>query len=262
MTFFCEKKRFKRIEKSRPQNHFLKEYVAQKLYERLFFHKKTPQHILEISERDVFFQTLCHTIPIHSFDDVLTPDALFKHRLKEKKNSYDACISNLSLHTINDLPGFLSVIHKSLEPDSFFMGSFYAYGSLENVTQSFYRIEEETTHGVAQRFFPLLKPNDCLNLLKRVGFYDCLVDVEDITITYQTLKKALDDLMLMGERNCLARAYPMCRKTWTCFDSFMNQAFSQSALEVTVRVGYFYGVKKSPVHTTRLKANSFNELIS
>ena len=42
-----------------------------------------------------------------------------------KEASYDAIVSSLCLHWVNDLPGCLTSIRKALKPDSVFMGTLF-----------------------------------------------------------------------------------------------------------------------------------------
>lgn len=53
------------------------------------------------------------------------------------KDSLDCVMSNLSLHWVNDLPGCLAQIQKSLKPDGVFIGSMFGGETLYELRQDF-----------------------------------------------------------------------------------------------------------------------------
>ncbi|MBT6884509.1 MAG: methyltransferase domain-containing protein, partial [Rhodospirillaceae bacterium] len=114
---------------------------------------------------------------------------------------FDAVLSNLSLHWVNDLPGALIQIRHALKPDGLFLASVFGGDTLKELRACLYDAEIAIEGGLSPRFSPLIDVRDMGNLLQRAGFALPVVDAEQITVSYDNPLKLMHDLRNMGEAN-------------------------------------------------------------
>ncbi|KAK6455163.1 S-adenosyl-L-methionine-dependent methyltransferase [Scheffersomyces xylosifermentans] len=128
----------------------------------------------------------------------------FNHEVLEKSDQYDAVISNLSLHWINDLPTTLANINRVLKPDGLFMGTLFGGDTLYELRTSLQLAELERKGGMSPRVSPLVHLNDIGSLLNRAGFNMLTIDAEDIVVGgFPDIVSLCDDLQAMGEQNSI-----------------------------------------------------------
>ncbi|PIW25889.1 MAG: SAM-dependent methyltransferase [Rhodospirillales bacterium CG15_BIG_FIL_POST_REV_8_21_14_020_66_15] len=120
--------------------------------------------------------------------------------------AFDAVLSNLSLHWVNDLPGTLLQIRKALRPDGLFLASMLGGSTLAELRNCLAEAEIELTGGLSPRVSPFADVRDLGALLQRAGFALPVVDTDRITVSYDTPMKLLYDLRAMGESNAVAAA--------------------------------------------------------
>ncbi|WP_332689705.1 methyltransferase domain-containing protein [Bosea sp. (in: a-proteobacteria)] len=117
--------------------------------------------------------------------------------------SLDLAASLLALHAVNDLPGALLQIRRSLRPDGLFIGCLLAGQSLTELRQALLAAEVETSGGASPRVAPFADLRDLGSLLQRAGFALPVVDSEVVTVRYGDLFGLLRDLRAMGWANAL-----------------------------------------------------------
>lgn len=117
--------------------------------------------------------------------------------------SLDLSASLLALHAVNDLPGTLLQIRRSLRPDGLFIGCLLAGQSLTELRQSLLAAEVEVSGGASPRVAPFADLRDLGSLLQRAGFALPVVDSELVTVRYGDLFGLLRDLRAMGWANAL-----------------------------------------------------------
>lgn len=120
------------------------------------------------------------------------------------ENSVDMVISLLDLHTVNDLPGYLIQIRKSLKPDGFFIASFFGGETLFELRQVLMEAELQLTGGASPRVYPFADKQQIGGLLQRAGFALPVVDSEIIRVSYENIFKLMQDVRNMGESNIIA----------------------------------------------------------
>lgn len=134
----------------------------------------------------------------------VTDEEHFDHPLLQQSDQYDAVISNLSLHWINDLPQALKNINRVLKPDGLFMGTIFGGDTLYELRTSLQLAELERRGGMSPRVSPLVHLNDIGGLLNKAGFSMLTIDTEDIVVGgYPDLVSLCADLQDMGEQNSL-----------------------------------------------------------
>ena len=122
--------------------------------------------------------------------------------------TFDAVLSNLSLHWVNDLPGALLQIRQALKTDGLFLASMLGGGTLTELRDCLTEAEVSITGGLSPRVSPFADVRDLGALLQRAGFALPVVDADVVTVSYENPMKLLYDLRGMGESNAVAEAKP------------------------------------------------------
>ncbi|CAG8474286.1 14115_t:CDS:10 [Cetraspora pellucida] len=128
------------------------------------------------------------------------------------ENSVEAVISNLSLHWVNDLPGTMIQIQRSLKPDGLFLASMFSGDTLFELRTSLQLAELEREQGVSPRVSPMIDIRDVGSLLARAGFTLTTIDVDDIIVNYPTMFELIKDLKAMGESNAVLARRPFLKR--------------------------------------------------
>lgn len=116
-----------------------------------------------------------------------------------REAAFDLVVSALSLHWINDLPGALIQIRRTLKPDGLFMGALLGGRTLSELRKSLLTAETELRGGAARRVSPFLDVIDGAGLLQRAGFAMPVTDSHRLTVRYADPLRLLYDLRGMGE---------------------------------------------------------------
>lgn len=121
-----------------------------------------------------------------------------------KPESFDLIVSALALQNVNDLPGTLIQIRRSLRPDGLFLGAILGGRSLDELRSALAIAEAEITGGISPRVAPFADVRDMGGLLQRAGFALPVTDIEPLTVRYANLFGLAADLRAMGATNALA----------------------------------------------------------
>ena len=132
--------------------------------------------------------------------EVLANEELLPYAAK----TFDAVLSAMSLHWINDLPSLLAQVNYILKPDSPFLAAMLGGDSLFELRTSLQLAEMERRGGVSPRVSPLADVRDVGGLLQKAGFKMLTVDVDDIVVEYPTMFALMKDLQAMGEGNAIS----------------------------------------------------------
>ncbi|PCI56093.1 MAG: SAM-dependent methyltransferase [Alphaproteobacteria bacterium] len=117
--------------------------------------------------------------------------------------SMDLILSNLNLHTVNDLPGALLQIRNSLKDDGLFMASIFGGETLHELRKAMADIELSMFGGISPRVAPFADKPQMGDLLQRAKLNLPIIDSEIITVTYDSVFKLLHDIRGMGESNAI-----------------------------------------------------------
>jgi SAM-dependent methyltransferase len=118
-----------------------------------------------------------------------------------RDGSLDLVVSALSLQFVNDLPGTLIQIRRSLKPDGLLLAALAGGDTLTELRQSFALAEIETKGGISPRVIPFLDVREAGALLQRAGFALPVADVERLTVRYASPIALMQDLRAMGATN-------------------------------------------------------------
>ena len=134
--------------------------------------------------------------------------------------SQDAILAASGLHVLNDLPGSLVQIRRSLRPDGLFLGAMLGGESLIELRQAMMDAELEIEGGVSPRVAPSVEIRDLGGLLQRAGFALPVVDTDRLTVTYNDVFALFADLRGMAETNVLV----VRRRTFSRRQTFARMA--------------------------------------
>lgn len=126
----------------------------------------------------------------------------------------DLVVSGLALHWINDLPGTLIQIRRSLRPDGLFLAAMVGGDTLTELRQSFAQAEAELSGGISPRVAPFVDVRDLGALLQRAGFKLPVTDVDRLTFRFGSIFGLFRDLRMIAATNVLSERLrkPLTRK--------------------------------------------------
>jgi NADH dehydrogenase [ubiquinone] 1 alpha subcomplex assembly factor 5 len=118
-------------------------------------------------------------------------------------SSFDLVVACLSLHWVNDLPGALLQIRRTMRRGGLFLASVPVLGTLEELRSALTEAEAMLTGGSAPRVSPFPALGDCAGLMQRAGFLLPVADLETVQLSYAEGIGLLRDLRAAGETNAL-----------------------------------------------------------
>ena len=134
--------------------------------------------------------------------------------------SFDAVVSALSLHWVNDLPGALVQARQCLKPDGLFLGAMLGGETLHELRAVLTEAESDVLGGAGPRVSPFAELQDAAGLMQRAGFALPVVDSDLLTVTYENAFLLMRELRGMGEGNAVAAR----RKSLTPKSVFLRAA--------------------------------------
>jgi NADH dehydrogenase [ubiquinone] 1 alpha subcomplex assembly factor 5 len=140
---------------------------------------------------------------------------------------FDAAVSLMVLHWVNDLPGTLVQLRDALAEDGLLLLALPGGETLFELRQSLLQAELECEGGGSLRVSPFTDVRDAGGLLQRAGFALPVVDVDRITVTYADPLRLMRELGRMGEGNALVRRRPgpLHRRTLVRACEFYREQF-------------------------------------
>ncbi len=119
--------------------------------------------------------------------------------------SVNLCVSLLSLHHVNDLPGTLVQIRQMLQPDGLFIGCLFSGRTLQELRVALATAEAELIGGTSPHVVPFADLRDLGSLLQRAGFALPVSDSDLVTVRYDSLFGLMKDLRAMGMTNAMTQ---------------------------------------------------------
>ena len=127
-----------------------------------------------------------------------------EERLPFRDASLDLVVSGLALQFVNDLPGALVQIRRTLKPDGLFLAALVGGDTLSELRQAFAAAEAEVEGGASPRVAPFADVRTMGALLQRAGFALPVTDVDRVVARYDSPLRLMHDLRRMGATNVLA----------------------------------------------------------
>ncbi len=132
------------------------------------------------------------------------PVAIDAEALPFGAQKFDLIVAHLSLHWVNDLPGALLQLRRSLRPGGLFLASMPSLGTLAELRSALLEAEAMLRGGASPRVSPYPDLRDCAGLLQRAGFALPVADVEEIEFLYANPLTLLHELRAAGETNAVS----------------------------------------------------------
>lgn len=128
-------------------------------------------------------------------------------RLPFADAAFDLVVSVGALDTVNDLPGALTLIRRTLRPDGLFLAAFLGGGSLPRLRGALRAAEDAEGLAASPRLHPQIDIRAAGDLLGRAGLALAVADGETVNARYGSLARLVADLRAMAATNLLtARA--------------------------------------------------------
>lgn len=261
------------------QSDYLKDEVANRVIDRLLFLKREFKHVVDLGggnghiARSIIAQQDTATLKSRirhltvtdlalslaerdGIDDYqglnVTRQAVDEESLPFGEQSIDAIVSNLALHWVNDLPGALIQIRRSLVPDGPFLGTMFGGDTLFELRTSLQLAENERHGGLGLRVSPMTDVKDVGSLLNRAGFKLTTIDVDDIVVDYPDIFALMTDLQQMGESNAiLARSGgPISRDTLMAAQAIYQKLHGNEDGSIPATFHIIYMIGWAPGQTT------------
>lgn len=120
------------------------------------------------------------------------------------RTSFDLVLSNLTLQSVNDLPGSLIQFREILIDDGYLLAVLFGGETLGELRHALISAESERSDRTSPRVAPFAEVRDLGNLLQRSGFALPVADVDRVVVRYPDLFALVHDLRALGENNALA----------------------------------------------------------
>ncbi|PWY76603.1 methyltransferase domain-containing protein [Aspergillus eucalypticola CBS 122712] len=177
------------------------------------------------------------------------------------ENSFDAVLSSLSIHWINDLPSLLAQVNSILKPDCPFIAAMFGGDTLFELRTSLQLADLERRGGVSPHVSPLADVRDVGGLLNKAGFKMLTVDVEDIVVEYPDTFALMGDLQAMGENNAILHRElgPISRDVLLANEAIYRELHKEEAsrgVPATFRLIYMIGWKEGEGQAKPLERGS------
>lgn len=197
-----------------------------------------------------------HVVPI---TQTLLPSL---ETLPYEPNSFDAVLSSMSLHWVNDLPSLLASINSVLKPDAPFIGAMFGGDTLYELRASLQLADLERRGGVTPHISPLADVRDIGGLLGKAGFKLLTVDVDDIIVEYPDTFALMQDIQAMGEGNAILKSVggPLPKDVLLANEAIYRELHcrddEKDRIPATFRVIYMIGWKEAPGQQQPLERGS------
>lgn len=176
--------------------------------------------------------------------------------------TFDAVLSSMALHWVNDLPSLLASINSVLKPDAPFIAAMFGGDTLYELRASLQLADTERRGGVQPHISPLANVRDIGGLLGKAGFKLLTVDVDDIIVEYPDTFALMQDVQAMGEGNAILRSAggPIAQDVLLANEAIYRQLHckedEQDRIPATFRIIYMIGWKEAPGQQQPLQRGS------
>lgn len=162
--------------------------------------------------------------------------------------SFDLVIALGTLDSVNDLPGALIQINRSLRPDGLMMAAMMGAGSLPRLKAAMLAADEASGRGVAARIHPQIDVRAAGDLLQRARFAMPVADSDTLNVRYSSLPALIADLRAHGWTNTLSASGPALGKVGLleAMQRFAGDADSDGKTPERFEILYLSGWAPSP----------------
>ncbi|MFT3732521.1 MAG: methyltransferase domain-containing protein [Hyphomicrobium sp.] len=211
----CRRDRMAAADRGGSRPDFLLERVADDFAERLVFVRREFPIAASLGDHQGLLATRLRSLP--TVGHVLDVEPSFRslpldggwrlvadeEALPLAPSSLDLIVSGLSLQLVNDLPGALIQINRSLKPDGLFLGALLGGETLKELREAWILAEDELSGGASPRVAPFADVRDLGGLLQRAGFALPVADNDIVEVTYSSPLTLMQELKAMAASNPL-----------------------------------------------------------
>lgn len=162
--------------------------------------------------------------------------------------SFDLVIALGTLDSVNDLPGALIQINRSLRPDGLFMAAMIGAGSLPRLKAAMLAADEAGGRGVAARVHPQIDVRAAGDLMQRARFAMPVADSDSLKVRYSAFPALIRDLRCHGWTNTLASSAPSVGRSGliAAMENFAEAADQDGKTAERFEIVYLSGWAPSP----------------
>ena len=234
--------------------NFIYEHTAQDLSSRLAEINRDFNSILILTKNKNF---ISDNLLVRKIRDplIVSPLSLSNKRaimiedeenLPFQDNSFDLILSDLMLHTSNNLKTSLEKIHALLKPDGLMLCSMFGSETLSELKSCLLRAEEQLKEKVYPRINPFADIRAAGDILQSSGFKLCVVDDTTIKVNSKDVNQLVKLIRSMGENNSINIDKPnISRNIWNKTSEFMKDITPEedgviSTFEILTLTGWKY----------------------
>jgi NADH dehydrogenase [ubiquinone] 1 alpha subcomplex assembly factor 5 len=178
------------------EQSFLLNHMAQELADRLACVSREFTKVLIIGPIATLADLMIDRLKIEVVHDVM----LDEERLHHAPGSFDLILSAGTLDSVNDLPGALVQIRRTLKPDGLFLGILYGSGSLAALKNALVAADGDQ---VRPHIHPQIDLRTMSDLMTRTGYALPVVDEERLDLRYANWRQLVADIRHAGCSNAM-----------------------------------------------------------
>ena len=162
------------------------------------------------------------------------------------ENSFDLILSDLMLHTSNNLKTSLEKIYTLLKPDGLMLCSMFGSETLRELKSCLLSAEEQFKEKVYPRINPFVDIRTAGDILQSSGFKLCVVDDTTLSVTTKDTYQLVKLIRSMGENNYINIEKPNISKNiWNKTSELMKdmtpeEDYVMSTFEILTLTGWKY----------------------
>jgi SAM-dependent methyltransferase len=183
--------------------------------------------------------------------------------LNLKPENYDAIISLLDLHAVNDVPGYMAQVARALKPDGLAVFAFFAGETLRELREAWLEAEQQVTGGVSPRVAPMIDLRETGGLLQRAGLALPVADVDRATLRYADAMSLMREIKGLGFSNCLHGRSKKCITPGLLFQAATHYpSQSDGRIAATIEIAWATAWKPHASQQQPLKPGSAKARLS
>ena len=172
-----------------------------------------------------------------------------EEHLPFKENTFDAVLSSLSLHWVNDLPGVFNQVKQCLKDDGLFSAAMFGGQTLFELRCALQLAELKQEGGFGPHVSPFTEMQDIGRLASQAGFNMITIDYEEIVINFPSIFELMDDLRGMGENNASwSRKHVLQRQTAQVASRIYKEMYGDSDGHIPATFDVLFLIGWRPSH--------------
>jgi len=161
-------------------------------------------------------------------------------------HTIDMCVSNLTMHWVNDLEGAMVSIRTALKRDGLLMMAMFGGNTLFELRSCFSMAQMESLGGLSPFVSPLIDGTGISGLTLQTGFSLPTIDMDRHVLLYESPVHLMYDLQCTGESAChVGRKKPLTKGLLACASALYSTLYQKHNL-VPATFEIFHVIAWSP----------------